>query len=112
MPKEILFKIKKSDSNLLRYYVIDVPRPNFETVEGLDDFIKNHNEGEGKTTTIFRVTNAHTIEAILQKESFQTIRGRVESVRDDLKQLGNQIDDLRREIDSLDEFIREKIEEE
>lgn len=100
MNKNVIFYVYKESGNFKSYQIIE------KTREELAPIIKTLNEREGQVVLAHVVTNQHVIDAIIRKEDVDTVSGRVEELKDELRDLSRDIESIRSSVDGLIRFVK------
>ena len=95
--KFVIFYLDKETMNFKSYQVID-NKEEQELING----IKRHNADDSSKRTAYLITDQHVIDAILQKESKESIRSvakefqeSVDEIRDSISYLENKIEEIK-----------------
>jgi hypothetical protein len=100
MSQSVIFYVYKESGNFKSYQIIEKDRGYLEPV------LKSFNEQVGGLLLAHTVTNQHVIAAILQKESCDTVSGRVKELKDELRDLSSDIENIRSSVDGLIRFVK------
>ena len=101
MSKSVIFYVSKDTGRFRSYHIVDgVPR------EEVEESIKNFNVQQGGYILAHIITNQHVIDAIIQKESTDTVSGRVRELKNELRDLSSDIENIRGSVDGLIRFIK------
>lgn len=100
MSKNVIFYVCKESGNLKNYQIIE------KTKQELEPILKTFNEKEGQYVLAHVVTNQHVIDAIIRKEDTGTVSGLVKELKDELKDLSSDIENIRSSVDGLIRFIK------
>jgi 3-deoxy-D-manno-octulosonate 8-phosphate phosphatase KdsC-like HAD superfamily phosphatase len=100
MSKLVIFYVYKKSGNFKSYQIIE------KTKEELEPILKTFNLKEGNPVLAHVVTNQHVIDAIIQKEDCDTVSVRVRDLKDELRDLSNDIESIRSSVDGLIRFVK------
>ena len=103
----VVFIIRKENNSFVSYQIIKGKSP-----EQAADALANFNKRESNNDRAEIVTDQHVIDAILRKESIDTVKSYAEDFQDTIRSFRNEVDDLfgrmAQNIENVLDYIKEK----
>jgi len=100
--KSVAFFINKQTDKLKSYRVFE------KSPEEMKEAIDKYNANDSYPDKCVLITDQHVIDAIIQRESFESMKGHLDDFKDGLKEVQNTLDYMQSIIEHTEEYITGK----